>query len=112
LFLFELALELGFPHPRHLLQQLTSQDVTDWLMFARHRPFGYNRFAWMFGTLASQVHNVNKTSSSRSREWQDFFPVKVRLAGTGNVLTPEEAIEMFKQYNVERGYPVDGRKTR
>lgn len=99
---------LGYPHPRVMLRELTSQDVTEWMAFYRVRPFGYAWEAKAFGTLAAQQFNLHKTRG-RDKSWDDIYPVTVRKDADGRD-DPRRIIELFQQYNLERGYSADGKK--
>lgn len=53
---FELALRLGCPHPRRLIDppwSLTWDDLTDWLAFYHWQPFGERRNDWRNAALAA-----------------------------------------------------------
>lgn len=46
---FELALKLGCPHPRRLIEppwSLTWEDLEDWLVFYQSQPWGERRNDW------------------------------------------------------------------
>lgn len=101
--LFELSLALGFAHPRYLLQALTSQEVTEWLVFYKYRPFGFVRESMLFGTLAAQQYGIHKTRG-RDRTWKDFFPVDIHAKGADGKDSDEKIISLFKAYNEMRGY--------
>lgn len=96
--LFELALLWGYTHPRHLVKEMTSQDISDWLAFSLVRPFGYLREAEMFGTLAAQQYNMNK-AKGRNKGWMDFFPSSRVMKDEQGKDDPERIIELFKHYN-------------
>lgn len=97
MFLFELALALGFPHPRHLLAELTSQEVTEWMAFYALRPFGYARESKLHGVLAAFFYNANRGEGQRSVAWQEIFPVEVEPERQAD--SDEKIIELFQEYN-------------
>lgn len=59
---------------RELLASLTSQELTEWLAFARLEPFGHPIESFRFGTLAAAAWNAP------ARKWhataQDFQPAQ------------------------------------
>lgn len=105
--MFELCLQLGVPHPDHLLQVLSSAQVTDWLAFAELRPFGFVRESMLFGSLMAQQHVAH--FKGRARAWYEFMPIPGMGERNRSVVTDAQAVEMFKAYNEARGYSAEGR---
>lgn len=94
-----------------MIQELSSADITDWIAFYKVRPFGYVRFARMFGEIVAQQYNMHKTKG-RDRPWSDWFPVEVFSKDKDGRDDPERIIALFKQYNTDRGYGETGRKAK
>lgn len=102
MFLFELSLALGIPHPRYLLEHLNSEDLVDWQAFYSLRPFGFVRESMLHGVPAALFFNANK-ASGRNRKWSDFFPVTAEVKDSGRD-SNEKIMALFAEYNRERGY--------
>jgi hypothetical protein len=76
--------------------------------FYKVRPFGFVRDSQLFGSIVAMLYNVNR-SKGRALGWKDFFPVEIRPKDADGKDDPETIIGLFKQYNLERGYSIDGR---
>lgn len=73
-FLFRLALQLGFPHPDHLLRCLDSHQLSEWIVFAGLEPFGDLRADFRAGQIAATLANVHRSKDTEPFQASDFFP--------------------------------------
>ena len=73
-FLFRLSLALGYSHPRHLLSELTSRDISDWIAYSVVEPFGSEKEDSRFGVLACLYANAHRKKGQKSLTVNDFFP--------------------------------------
>lgn len=71
-FLYRLCLELGYPSPRHLLRELTSEEVTYWRAYAAMEPFGAVRMDELLGMLMAQNYNMNRSKEQEVVHWHDL----------------------------------------
>jgi hypothetical protein len=76
MFLFRLALQLGYPHPDFLLQQLDSRQLSDWLAFYAIEPFGDERADLRMAINTSMLANINRDANVRKQPFTelDFMP--------------------------------------
>ncbi len=65
MFLYRLALHLGFPHPDHLLQCLTARQLNGWLNYSNIDPFGEYRAELRHGQQMALTANINRDSKAR-----------------------------------------------
>jgi hypothetical protein len=72
-FLFRLALQLGFPHPDHLLRCLDSHQLSEWIAFAGLEPFGDLRADFRAGQIAATLANVHRGKETEPFHASDFF---------------------------------------
>ena len=72
LFLFRLALAMGYPHPRYLARELTVNDIKDWLVYNNIEPFGDYQRDFMLSQIAAEVHNGAGYQTAHSA-W-DYMP--------------------------------------
>lgn len=57
------------------MKYLTSEDLTDWLLYAQAEPFGAVRDDQRFGTLASMLFNgFLREKGSAAMPAESFFP--------------------------------------
>ena len=52
---------MGYPHPDHLLKQLTSSQVSEWEAYDRLDPIGKWRDELGFASLSSLIVNIVRT---------------------------------------------------
>lgn len=97
-----MTLALGYPHPRHLQQHLTSQDITEWMAYESLEPFGEARMDLRIGTLISMFYNANRDSKQdpAGKVWFDFLPnvnapQQDRPVGPDPDLDPDAACDFF-----------------
>jgi len=78
IFLYRLCLELGYPHPDHLLAQLTSSQLAGWMTYAALEPFGEYAAEVRHGQQMAQYANYNTSSKSRTKDFQprDFMNIR------------------------------------
>lgn len=71
-----MALALGYAHPDHLLRELTSWQITEWLAYYQIEPWGEERGDLRAGIVASVTANANRDPKHRKRPYtpQDFMP--------------------------------------
>lgn len=75
-----MALELGYPHPDHLLRELTSKQLSEWMAYFMLEPFGPRREDERFGILACQVIGPH-LKKGKKVSINNFFPDRVELMG-------------------------------
>jgi len=73
LFLFELSLALGIPHPDFLIEQLSSRQISEWIAFARIQPLGESRSDWRMGRLAALIANIHRAKDAPEYRPEDFY---------------------------------------
>ena len=97
MFLYELALALGFPSPMRMLAAMSSEEFTHWQAFYRLRPFGFVREAQTFGAILAQQHNMN--TKGRALGPYDFFPVEIRKVDHDGKDSNEFIVALFQEHN-------------
>ena len=73
-FLFKLCLAFGIPHPRYLMQHLTSRDVAEWMAYNQLEPFGEWAAFWRSGLIASILANIYRSRNAKEATPKDFMP--------------------------------------
>jgi hypothetical protein len=76
-------LRLGYPSPRHLQAELTSEDILYWRAYSILEPWGDTREDFRMGLIASILFNSNRGKDVDPKMWYHFFP---------NVDAPEQAV--------------------
>lgn len=74
MFAFRLCLALGFPHPDHLMRELTSYQLAEWQAYYSLEPWGYKFWTWLGGLMASVVANFSPASKKHNWMPSDFIP--------------------------------------
>lgn len=74
MFAFRLCLELGWPHPDHLLAVLSSAQIAEWRAYFREEPWGYRADWQRAGLLASTVANFSQASKRHDWKPSEFMP--------------------------------------
>jgi hypothetical protein len=59
MFAFRLALQCGYPHPRPMLQQMTTRELQETMIFAAIEPFGEYREELRHGQLMQLLDAAN-----------------------------------------------------
>lgn len=77
-----LALALGFPHPDHLLANLTWRQRADWLALGRLEPLGPVRSDLQAAIVAATVANAAPVRKRHSFSPAEFMPFQRKAAGT------------------------------
>ena len=85
LLLRRLCLEIGYPTPRHLLRELNSRDIADWIAYYSIEPFGPMHREQIGGVIASTVANCNRAKGQQAFAYTEFMPNYVAPE-----MTPEE----------------------
>lgn len=98
MFCFRLALALGFPHPHHLLAQLTASELSQWMAYAAVEPFGEFRDELRHGQLMALHANVNRDPQARREpfradEFMNFYDRQEQPA----VETPQQSAERIRR---------------
>lgn len=78
-FYFRLARELGYPHPDYLLDELTSQQITEWLAYNEIEPIGDWVHELRFARLMALITNIftkifGKKGNTKQAKPNDFMP--------------------------------------
>lgn len=63
--MYRLALALGFPHPDHLLAQLTSSQLAGWMAYSSIEPFGEYRSELRHGQQMALQANINRDNKRK-----------------------------------------------
>lgn len=58
MFLFRLCIELGYPHPDYLLQDLTAYQLAEWEAFNQLDPIGSFRADYRMASICANETNV------------------------------------------------------
>lgn len=77
-----MALALGYPHPDHLLRELTSKQLTEWMAYSLLEPFGPKRDDERAGVLASVTIQPHLKKGKKIKP-EDFFPDRTKIFGLG-----------------------------
>jgi hypothetical protein len=79
--LFDLCLELGYPHPDHLLNELSGRQLREWEVYYHTKPFGSQLGFYQSGIIASVLANVNRDSKKSPTPFkaEDFMPMAYRM---------------------------------
>ena len=72
--MFGLCAHLGYASPDHLLKELTSTQLTEWMAFARIAPFGPQMDNLRGGIVAAAVANYSPISTKHDYTPADFMP--------------------------------------
>ena len=73
LFVYRLALALGYPSPEHLLATITSSQLAGWMAYAAIEPFGEYRSELRHGQQMALQANINRDSK---RKPQPYTPAE------------------------------------
>lgn len=65
---------LGWPHPDHLLPNLTSAQFAEWEAFFSLEPWGFEMDNFRAGIVASTVANFSQASKRHDFAPRDFMP--------------------------------------
>lgn len=65
---------LGFKSVRECQAHISSTEFSEWQAYDLLEPFGSDRQAMYFGTVAATIANAHATKQSQTRQWYDFFP--------------------------------------
>jgi hypothetical protein len=98
LFLYRLALHLGYPHPDHLLQCLTAKQLSGWLNYHSIEPFGEYRSELRHGQTMALTANINRDSEKHPEPFKatDFMNFYDRPEEIEREYTAEE-LEAYAQ---------------
>ncbi len=79
--LFDLCLELGFPHPDHLLDELSGRQLREWEMYYQKKPFGTQMGFYQSGMISSVLANINRDSKKTPKAFtvEDFVPLAYKM---------------------------------
>ena len=74
--LFQLALALGYPHPRRMMRELSADEIVDWIAYYSIEPFGEYKMDARFANLMALEANINRDPKKRRRPFtpDDFMP--------------------------------------
>ena len=78
MFLFRLALTLGYPHPDYLIQYLSSYQLTEWMAYFLIEPFGPRREDERAGVLASTTIQPH-LKRGKKISGENFFPDRAKI---------------------------------
>lgn len=56
--MYRLSLALGYAHPRYLLAQLTSAELSEWMAYYSIEPFGQDRQDYGHAMTAASIKNA------------------------------------------------------
>jgi len=72
-----LAKELGYAHPDHLLDDLTSSQISEWIAYDRIDPVGKwrddFRFAYLSSLITNLVIQINGKKGAKLTSTDDFM---------------------------------------
>jgi hypothetical protein len=79
--LFDLCLELGYPHPDYLLEELSGTQLREWEVYYQTKPFGTQLGFYQSGIISSVLGNVNRDSKKTPTPFkpEDFIPHAYRM---------------------------------
>lgn len=101
MFLFRLALALGFPHPDYLTQQLTCSQLMDWMAFSSIEPIGEYRNELRHGQMMALHCNINRDSKSKPEPYRAIDFMNFIEKPEEKELTPAEIeAELTRLYGV------------
>ena len=74
--LFQLALALGYGHPSRMKQDLTADEIIDWIAYYSLEPFGEIKMDFRFANLMALTANINRDPKRRRAPYKpdDFMP--------------------------------------
>lgn len=104
--LFDLCLELGYPHPDHLLKELTAKQLREWEIKYRRKPFGSHLGFYQAGIIASVIANVNRDSKKTPAPFkvEDFIPSLYKMdKDKTKKQTMEEMRNFLNSISVKKG---------
>jgi hypothetical protein len=92
LFMFRLALALGFPHPDYLTPLLNTRQILEWIAYFGLEPFGQVAEEFRAGRIASVIANTHLRKGAHPFDETDFVPAsyRVRRRRPGESQTVEE----------------------
>jgi len=87
-FAYSLALRLGYPNVDHMLRQMSSLQLQEWMVYNELDPIGEERKDQRAGAIVSAVYNVNRSKKRRAspftiQECSPMFGDAVRTHGDG-----------------------------
>ena len=93
--MYRLSLALGYPHPDHLLAQLTSSQLAGWMAYAAIEPFGEYRHELRHGQQMALQANINRDSKRKHEPYcaADFMNFLAEDKPAEVEPTPEELEE-------------------
>jgi len=65
---------MGYPTPRHLLRELNSRDIAEWIAYYSIEPFGSMHDEQIGGVIASTVANCNRAKGQSAFSYTEFMP--------------------------------------
>lgn len=83
-FWFDLALALGGRTVDEWQEAMSSQEFSEWMVYAGSNPFGEGRMDWRFGMLASVMASGLSGKEFGVEEFMPQFGTEDRRRGTGD----------------------------
>lgn len=82
----------------HLLENISSKELTEWMVYYELEPFGEEREDLRMGIICSTIANANRGKNSRAFKPQDFIPKfdKKRQTWQEQLQTVEVLNKLFK----------------
>lgn len=81
-----------------LLDRLTSEELSEWIVYDSIEPIGQHRLDFGFGIIAALLANVNRKKGGKPFKPLDFMPfVRDPDEGKRTMHDEESALEFFKQ---------------
>lgn len=96
---------LGYAHPDHLLRELTSWQISEWLAYYQIEPFGEERADLRAGIVASVTANANRDADKRPEPYSpaDFMPRFDREDEEPEGQSVEEQIAIMQMFTMAFG---------
>ena len=85
---FRLALALGYRHPDHLLDELTSRQIAEWFAFVNLDGLADARLDFGFGQVCATLANIHRREGQDAYRPDDFMPSLRAVSSTRT--TPDE----------------------
>lgn len=100
---------LGYKSIRECQENVSSTEFAEWQAYDMLEPFGSDRQAAYFGTIAATIANTQRSKQSdKVFQWHDFFPV---FGQTAKHQTTEEQISIVEMLNLAfNGIDLRGNK--
>lgn len=92
-----------------LLDRLTSEELTEWMVYDAMEPIGQHRLDYGFGILSALVANVNRKKGGKPFRPIDFMPF-LRDPDEGKTMMhdTESALAFFETLAAMTGEAYDG----